>query len=341
MNGPPQKNFGGVFPYEELLAFYRGEVRPSVRRAEIERLVRHDPRWKAHWESIEFLDLERAAAMQDGQDLQQFSLESASEYCRTVARTEGSLFEPLVQGLAERDATGLAGRGEWASHMDDCVYCRRMWRLAHARAVSRRTALPEDELLLREWLLQDYYQHALQEVTEQVKALETPPFGVFLILLRGGDLVGVGNGQRHLFHVAPRGAVAGWDYDARLAQRPLPATLASSGSRTLQFERQLNAGRGRLELQLRVTPDRQVICDAEIIPPGPASETARDLILTIDCQGLRIERDLSEGARRWYQATLPAADFLAGQRLRLCVYEGPVEDRNRVEEFSIRFAREA
>jgi hypothetical protein len=53
-------------------------------------------------------------------------------------------------------------------HNDGCVYCRRMRRLAHARQQQHEAGLPEQELLLRDWLLQPCYLQALRDATRRL-----------------------------------------------------------------------------------------------------------------------------------------------------------------------------
>src|SRR5712691_1423466 len=77
------------FPYESLLAYYRDELagRPQL-RATIQSSLQSDPRWQAHGQSLQYLDLERAAALQDAQDLRQYLAklvgeEAAAEWAAT------------------------------------------------------------------------------------------------------------------------------------------------------------------------------------------------------------------------------------------------------------------
>jgi hypothetical protein len=143
----------GKFPYELLLAFHRGEVLDRKEQAQIRDLVEKDPRWRAHYESVRYLDLERAAARQDAEDLKRFA--SDTPFCRSVAQTQGQVF-------AEHTSAE-----DWASHVDGCIYCRRMWRRWHARTTAA-PSLPEGEPLLRDWLLERYYLAALDDVTRRL-----------------------------------------------------------------------------------------------------------------------------------------------------------------------------
>ena len=203
--------------YEKILAYYRGELSPADRAA-VGKRVRRDAKARAHLESVRFLDLERAAALQDAEDLHQFA--DVTPFCQQVAARAaqvGSYFaeaagQPkkavkvaqagggatartvaavsqappsaedtaLMSGPAadadtvfERppSAGAAAERGlspEWQEHVEECVYCRRMWRRAHAEEQRRAAGLGEDEPLLRDWLLEPYYTAALERTTQRV-----------------------------------------------------------------------------------------------------------------------------------------------------------------------------
>src|SRR5262245_35894875 len=116
---PAESPVPSKFPYELLLAFHRGEIVDRKEQAQIHDLMEREPRWRAHYESVRYLDLERAAARQDAEDLKRF--QEATPFCRAVAQTQGQVFADA--GTAE----------DWAEHIDGCVYCRRMWRRWHAR----------------------------------------------------------------------------------------------------------------------------------------------------------------------------------------------------------------
>jgi hypothetical protein len=148
-----------------LLAYHRRQLRDPVEVAEVEAELSASPRWRAHLESVRFLDLERAAAIQDGADLQAFRVEAAGQLCVYAAVSAGELFARAARTpAAVREET----RREWARHTQACVYCRRMRRRAVARVEAERAGLPEGEALLREWLLERSYAAALQERTEEI-----------------------------------------------------------------------------------------------------------------------------------------------------------------------------
>ena len=56
---------------DDLLAFWREELDDPTRYANIQDLIRKDERWKAHYESIRFLDLDRAAAIHDKEEIEE------------------------------------------------------------------------------------------------------------------------------------------------------------------------------------------------------------------------------------------------------------------------------
>jgi hypothetical protein len=153
------------FVYQELLAYYRGDLADAHHCAAIEERVRKDRRWQAHWESIRYLDLDRAAATQDAADLNHFETDQATPMCRAVAASAGQVLEPL---LTDGKRGGEWSRKEWNHHTRNCTYCRRMYRLLYARAQRREVGLSAREPLLRDWLLQPCYLPILAEVTRRL-----------------------------------------------------------------------------------------------------------------------------------------------------------------------------
>jgi hypothetical protein len=150
-----------AFPYEQLLAYLRGEPQPAAVRAEVEGNLATNRRWRAHHDSVRHLDLERVAARHDGKALAAFRPPQATPLCAIVAKTRG---EPL-RLLLGRNTDPIHGheRGEWERHLPRCVYCRRMMRLVQAQVV--RDAHQVREPLLREWLLEPLYREELERVT--------------------------------------------------------------------------------------------------------------------------------------------------------------------------------
>lgn len=172
------------FVYKQLLAFHRGEIADPHTCAAVEERLRKDRRWQAHWESIRYLDLDRAAAVQDAVDLGRFTADQATTHCKTAAESAGRVFETLLHGTDER------GRKDWNRHADNCVYCRRLRRHVHAQQQRREAGLPAGELLLRDWLLSRLYLPALTEATRRLgfewTALEPGSEGA---LPAGGDTI--------------------------------------------------------------------------------------------------------------------------------------------------------
>src|SRR5712692_542233 len=154
-----------TFAYQQILAYYRGDLPDPHACAAVEDQLRRDRRWQAHWESIRYLDLDRAAAVQDAADLARFSNEQATHFCRAVAESCGRIFDALLHGAAD---AGGCHRQDWSRHAKNCVYCRRMRRLAHARQQQREAGLPANEPLLRDWLLQPFYLETLRDVTRRL-----------------------------------------------------------------------------------------------------------------------------------------------------------------------------
>ena len=148
--------------YLQILAYYRGELSDPRTCSTVEDQLRSNPRWQAHGESLRFLDLERAAAIQDAVDLARFTTDQATPFCRAVAKSCGGIFDVR---LHESSAANDDQRQALDQHTDGCVYCRRMRRLAHARQQQHEAGLPEQDLLLRDWLLQPCYLQALRDAT--------------------------------------------------------------------------------------------------------------------------------------------------------------------------------
>jgi hypothetical protein len=151
-----------TFAYQQILSYYRGELADPHACAAVEEQLRKDRRWQAHWDSIRYLDLERAAAFQDAADLARFTEAQATRFCRGVAEHGGEQFDAMMSQMV--GAAGAAGK-EWDQHADQCPYCRRMRRLSYARQQQRDAGLPRGELLLRDWLLQPTYLDALRDAT--------------------------------------------------------------------------------------------------------------------------------------------------------------------------------
>jgi hypothetical protein len=155
----------GTQAYQQVLAYFRGELSDPQTCAAVENQLQRDPRWQAHADSIRHLDLERAAAIQDAADLAGFSTENALHFCRAVAESCGRVFDSMLHESADLVSPQ---RQAWNRHTRQCVYCRRMKRLAHARQQQREAGLPAQEPLLRDWVLQPCYLEALRDATRRL-----------------------------------------------------------------------------------------------------------------------------------------------------------------------------
>jgi hypothetical protein len=322
------------FPYEQLLAFYRDELFDATQRDRMENLVRSDERWKTHWESLDHLDLERAAAIQDGRDLEHFSAVDATDYCRAVADSGGRIFDAFWQGDTEADSNGLWTRRQWSRHVDECVYCRRMRRAAHARGVSARVKIPRDEPLLRDWLLAEYYAGALQRATERIAAsaqvrLERP----VRLVLAAGDFVAIGENPGGDLSATPSGIVNGWRYASQLAAQSHLALLHEGDRTVLTLERELKADLGWLCLTLCVAQDGTVRCEVQFVRPDNQPRWNRTLL--VEHQGIPLVFVSGDAHALANTATLPATDFLPGTRIRIRVSEKP--ESPALEELTVRF----
>jgi hypothetical protein len=155
-----------AFPYELLLRFANDEL-DAAARAGVQRQLATDPRWRAHHESVRHLKLERLAARRDARALAGFNEDKATPFCLEVARTGGDALLPLVQ-------RGGEARPDLQQHVEGCVFCGRMSRLAQARVLAEAHRLPPGEKLLRDWLLEPTYGPALEQVLARLRAAAAP-----------------------------------------------------------------------------------------------------------------------------------------------------------------------
>ncbi len=153
------------FPYERLLAFYRGRIDDPVEIDEIQRKIRDDARWRAHWESVQHLDLERASVRADARQLRSFPADPISELTAIIAGSDGGVLSEL---FADPTPESIAGypRRQWLEHLASCPYGRRMRRRAYSALQRRSAGLPDDEKLLCDWLLEHYYADELERITQ-------------------------------------------------------------------------------------------------------------------------------------------------------------------------------
>jgi hypothetical protein len=148
-------------PYENLLAYHRGRLHDPVALQRIEASLNSSQQLRAHLESVQYLDLERAAAIQDAIDLGQFDASRAEPLCVEVAFGQGAIF-------AAPNPTPQT-KQQWGRHTRTCVFCRRMRRQVLARAEARRAGLAEGEVLLLNWLLDHHYAHLLDSVARAIR----------------------------------------------------------------------------------------------------------------------------------------------------------------------------
>lgn len=309
------------FPYEELLAYYRGALRNRARCALIARKIDEDDRWKAHWDSIQQLDLERAAAIQDGVDLEQFDTASAGAFCREVARTDGGVLTALSRRKPAEETGGWT-RQEWSEHIRQCTYCRRMRRRAFAGVHES----PQGETLLRDWLLEDYYLPALERITATLAAGAAVAEATLLkIVLRGSLFTELQNDTMRPLADAPEGDIHGWRYRAA----PLPAAsrvpelaLLDEASPThLTLERNLPGGAGRVEIGLAIAGDGTVTCAARVVRTDDPA-TRLPVAVRVDCQGMSLVELSGTDDVLERKESLPAAEHLPGSSLRIRVTRG-------------------
>ncbi|HMF14712.1 MAG TPA: hypothetical protein VKE94_20490 [Gemmataceae bacterium] len=162
---PSAEQHPRTLAYEQILAYYRGDLANPDACAAVEDQLRRDRRWQAHWDSLRYLDLDRAAALQDAADLARFDATLATNFCRAVAEHGVRIFDVLSGGA---ESAAGSSRKDWNQHLDECAYCRRMRRLAHARQQQSEAGLPVGEPLLRDWLLQPCYLEALRQATRRL-----------------------------------------------------------------------------------------------------------------------------------------------------------------------------
>lgn len=155
------------FPYEQLLAFYRGRMEDPAEAAVVERRILDDARWRAHFESVEHLDLERASVLADARRLRTFLEGPVSELTAMIAKTDGEVLSDLFDDARPESIAGRA-RAEWLEYLAECPYGRRMRRRAYSARRRREANVPDGEKLLGDWLLDHYYADDLERITQTV-----------------------------------------------------------------------------------------------------------------------------------------------------------------------------
>lgn len=152
--------------FDQLLAYHDDELSFSE-RMQVEALLDSDPRYGIHLDSLNYLDLEREVAIQDGEDLRSFDATGAGRCCQVLAKLEDDSLSADQRQTLEQEFQENADA--WAEEILNCPLCRRLRRRKLARQVAE-TRLPEGEPLLREWLLEEYYLDALESKVRQVAA---------------------------------------------------------------------------------------------------------------------------------------------------------------------------
>ncbi len=289
------------FPYEQLLAYYRGEIVDPVEAAWIEERLRTSDRWTAHWRSMEYLDLERVAAIQDATDLGSYSPPQDPEqrsFCNQMAESEGTVLRPMLQGLSNE--MDVKARRAWSAHCQQCVFCRRMRRRMYA--VESQKNLPKNEPLLRDWLLEEYYREALHAARQRILGSErnegestsgsnqTP---TILFQLAEGVIKAMQvSGSRENLNATPIGQVLAWSYhahDFRPGRRQLvdvPLVLAGKPERmALELERSLGEKRGTLKIRFDVLDGGDVLGTFSLTRPDQEPTVFAPVMLMVEVQG--------------------------------------------------------
>lgn len=340
------------FPFDQLLAFFRGEVRDLAEFARIRQLIEKDVRWKTHWRSLDHWELERAAAIQDGKDLAQFRVEDATPMCREAARSNGRVFLELAAGAPM--ASGWT-RKQWDTACGRSVYCRRMRRWVTA-SLQAEAAGGE---LIRDRLLKAYYLEPLQSVTKLLAEKPTPhpldtpvpletcdlsPTGprddaVLRVVLRGGQFVMITNGADYALEECPRGEVHRWKYQLRGPTRSMamePALLAGvdelmAVKARLVFEREYAEIAGRLAIELTLTQDKEVRCKASI--QRIRSRADIDLNLRVEYQGVVLMDAVVHGDEFAQERSLSDVDYVNGTVLTVEL----AQQHQRLVRFAVQF----
>lgn len=375
VNRPYPSGAAERFPYDELLAFYRGELDGTNAQTRIAKLIEDDPHWRAQWESVRFLDLEQAAAIQDGKDLRRFAKRVARggrrndiDYCLAVAATNGKLF--LRHALRrKRHPADRWTPGEWARHVHRCVYCRRMLRGAYAVAERRAAGLPPKEPLLREWLLRPYYRDALKKAHRQLLTIvhepqipapsaagaadavdagtmTAPQTHRVTVIMDARRFVGVANG-----HVTPvqtvRSGQCGrlsWKLlgpaRARSHMGPkaqLQGSTLSGISEGLEFTRELGASLGLLKVVVRLEEGDTVSCDTSLKRPENEPEPRKELTLKVTYRHALVSEDHGSDQVLRVIGRLSDAPNVPGSDLCVSVLEGTGPDAQLLEKATFQF----
>ncbi|HYT88970.1 MAG TPA: 2-hydroxyacyl-CoA dehydratase family protein [Gemmataceae bacterium] len=320
-----------AFPYEQLLAYYRGELADRRLAAEIEQHLSTDPRWEAHWESIRYLDLERAAAMQDAEDLQRYlaGLSVAIDpFCKAVALSDGMILVPVVE---RRSDTREGTWEQWADHLDLCVYCRRMQRSVLAYRTQQQLGLTGP--LLREWLLESVYAPLLASATNTI--IRAVAVSVLYPTNEGFRAVQVGDRREDL--ASPTGSRGGkgaeWYWNAseeatgvlrtRGTQEGEPESSAVPAlPRKIEFSRELAGNRGSLEVTFKIAESGNLVCEVALsLPQGAAPSPEVTLEVALNDQ-VSSHTGTESPLRVRVEGGKPDPEGLGGLGTRITVRQG-------------------
>jgi hypothetical protein len=230
--------------HAELLAYGRGRITDPVQRQALRDRLAREPRLRAHWDSIRYLDLEEAAAVQDARDLRAFT--QITRFCRAVASGQRN---PLVTS-DERIGTAQ----EWDRHFDRCVFCRRSQRVARAEVEATRLGEP----LLRDRVLRPMYAEALEAAAERIRRAPTPTRVALILTDTGFVALAIAGTRTDLGPTTAPFAAVGWTVKRTEPPARRGAVMRSpedSGKQyaVLDFQRALPDGRGTLEVRLQPT----------------------------------------------------------------------------------------
>ena len=161
-------NVADPFPYERVLALYRDSDSQALSRGnDLKTRIEEDDRYRAHWDSIRHLDLERELAVADAKELKAFQPDTS--FCHQVAFYDWLLFDELAGPVLAEKEVANQPVAKWHEHLSECVYCRRMFFNYKSKLRCDENELPRGEKLLCDWLLDDYYQDAVRDITRRLQ----------------------------------------------------------------------------------------------------------------------------------------------------------------------------
>ena len=336
----------------DLLLAYRDGALSVAEQVMVEERLSSDPRWQLHFDSLQYLDLERAVAVYDAEQLAAFDPKTASECCRTLVALEAASISEDERNRLQGDFVSHAEL--WSEQIMDCVLCRRIHRRTIARQQAIADGLPEGEPLLREWLLEDYYLENLNQKIQQVAEIDASALGadtaegqqsqafdrVFLIL--GSESAGIvalrhAESRVDLKKGAAPYSIGGFTWrlkreSSRRVHKPALLDDESDAVKSvLELERELTSAIGNLGIEFVTTESGTIRCGARL--KQSEHDRPKDLSVRVALQGnlvLELECKDTLAAK---QVDLGQAESMEGQEFRVQVWES-----GRVaEEFRFRF----